>query len=378
MPSADKARRVVQSEALGIRYLLHHIFPNSPKQLTMKNLLITSILLLLSTFPAGKAEDYAGLCGASLKQAVRQNSVPQSLCRDIYGEGGIWEAFKSTDCNVATGGILDRFEDVSYPISEALPPIGMSIFYILDPSWWLNDPGMSDMAAYDLYNLYPTGRALSDARDDKTVPGIVTDGAVNIGGVIFGVAAGEMAAWMPQDDMKGDVARVVFYMATQYPSTLWHGFSYNMFVDNSYPTLNRRAVTLMMSWHLADPVDDSERRRVDEVEKVQGNRNPYVDHPWLADYIWGEKRETPVGSDVPIEVPDDPTVEIPVPLKGSYDIGEKLWLTSPFVPETATWSIDGRGYTGQRYVECRALGSGKHEIKFEASGRRGRVTIIIK
>lgn len=344
----------------------------------MKNLLITSILLPLSAFTAGKVGDYAGLCGASLKQAVMQSSRPQSLCSDIYGTGGVWEAFTHTDGNPASGVILDRFEGVSYPVSEVLPPIGMSLFYILDPSWWFNDPGMREMAAYDLYNLYPAGRALSDRQDDKAVPGIIADGAVNIGGVTFGLTAEGMSAWMPQDDMKGDVARAVFYMATQYPSTLWHGFSYNMFVDNSYPTLNRRAVTLLMSWHIDDPVDDSERRRVDEVEKVQGNRNPYVDRPWLADYIWGEKRETPVGSDAPTEVPDDPSVETPVPLKGSYDIGEKLWLTSPFVPETASWSIDGRGYTGQRYVECRALGSGKHEIKFEASGRRGCVTIVIR
>lgn len=344
----------------------------------MKNLLLSFVLLSLSSFPASKADDYAGLCGASLKQAVRQNSKPQSLCRDIYGAGGIWEAFTHTDINPASGEMLDRFEGVSYPISETLPPIGMSLFYILDPSWWLNDPGMRDMASYDLYNLYPVGRALSDAQDDKAVPGTVTDGAVNIGGITFGLTAGEVSAWMPQDDMKGDVARAVFYMATQYPSTLWHGFSYNMFVDNSYPTLNRRAVTLMMSWHLADPVDNSERRRVDEVEKVQGNRNPYVDYPWLADYIWGDKRETPVGTDMPIEVPDDSSEEIPVPLKGSYDIGEKLWLTSPFVPETATWSINGLVYTGHRYVECRTLGVGKHEIKFEASGRRGRVTVIVR
>lgn len=344
----------------------------------MKNLLLTSILISLSAFPTGKAEDYAGLCGASLKQAVRQNSVPQSLCRDIYGAGGVWEAFTHTDSNPATGVMLDRFDGVSYPISEVLPPIGMSLFYILDPSWWLNDPGMRDMAAYDLYNLYPAGRALSDAQDDKAVPGVVTGGAVSIGGVTFGLTADGISSWMPQDDMKGDVARTIFYMATQYPASLWHGFSYNMFVDNAYPTLNRRAVALLMAWHQSDPVDESERRRVDEVERVQGNRNPYVDHPWLADYIWGEKRETPVGSDAPIEMPDDPSEETPVPLKGSYDIGERLWLTSPFVPDGASWSIDGRGYAGQRYVECRALGSGTHEIKFEASGRRGRVTIVIK
>jgi hypothetical protein len=48
-------------------------------------------------------------------------------------------------------------------------------------------------------------------------------------------------------------------------------------------------MALMLEWHKKDPVSDWEITRNNRVEKVQGNRNPFIDYPDLAFYIWGEK-----------------------------------------------------------------------------------------
>jgi hypothetical protein len=48
---------------------------------------------------------------------------------------------------------------------------------------------------------------------------------------------------------------------------------------------------LLLEWHRIDPVSEKEKLRAIEVNKIQGNRNPFIDYPQLVDYIWGEKQE---------------------------------------------------------------------------------------
>lgn len=48
---------------------------------------------------------------------------------------------------------------------------------------------------------------------------------------------------------------------------------------------------MLLDWSRRDPVSDKERMRNDAVEKSQGNRNPYVDFPELAEYVWGARME---------------------------------------------------------------------------------------
>ena len=43
-----------------------------------------------------------------------------------------------------------------------------------------------------------------------------------------------------------------------------------------------------------DPVSQKELDRAVQVNKIQGNRNPFIDYPELAEYIWGNKQGTAV------------------------------------------------------------------------------------
>ncbi len=46
---------------------------------------------------------------------------------------------------------------------------------------------------------------------------------------------------------------------------------------------------LLLKWHRNDPVSQKEITRNNGVETYQGNRNPFIDYPYLAEYLWGEK-----------------------------------------------------------------------------------------
>ncbi len=99
----------------------------------------------------------------------------------------------------------------------------------------------------------------------------------------------------PDDKYKGDIARAIMYMAiryatvSNYPVTSW---SSNAMFSGSLSTnygLSNYAVALLMQWHRQDPVSQKEITRNNGVADKQGNRNPFIDYPYLAEYLWGEK-----------------------------------------------------------------------------------------
>ena len=95
----------------------------------------------------------------------------------------------------------------------------------------------------------------------------------------------------PNDEIKGDMARIYFYMATCYQDKIsnWtKGESQKVFGNSSYPGLRDWVLAMFMRWSKQDPVDDVEIARNNAVYEVQGNRNPFVDYPGLEDYVWGD------------------------------------------------------------------------------------------
>ena len=94
----------------------------------------------------------------------------------------------------------------------------------------------------------------------------------------------------PNDEVKGDIARIYFYMATCYENEAasWGG----AFGGTKYQPMAQWTYDMMVRWSKLDPVDDVERARNNAIAKsdVQGNRNPFVDYPGLEDYIWGSKK----------------------------------------------------------------------------------------
>ena len=89
----------------------------------------------------------------------------------------------------------------------------------------------------------------------------------------------------PNDEIKGDMARIYFYMATCYQDKC-NSWGHDVF-SNENNGLKNWVVAMFMEWSKQDPVDAREIARNNAVQEVQGNRNPFVDYPGLEDYIWG-------------------------------------------------------------------------------------------
>lgn len=62
-----------------------------------------------------------------------------------------------------------------------------------------------------------------------------------------------------------------------------------MMENNTYPVFKEWAINLLLHWSRQDPVSEKERARNEKVFLIQGNRNPFIDYPELAEYIWGNK-----------------------------------------------------------------------------------------
>lgn len=89
----------------------------------------------------------------------------------------------------------------------------------------------------------------------------------------------------PPNNVKGDVARILFYMATRYEVGDMVDLELNEKVNNGKNPYHGK-LSVLLEWHKQDPVDEIERNRNNVIQKWQGNRNPFIDHPEFAELIW--------------------------------------------------------------------------------------------
>ena len=128
------------------------------------------------------------------------------------------------------------------------------------------------LGAYsDAHNLKPCDASINTARGTKDFDngGLKTlrqQDVININ------------TWEPRDAVKGDVARIIFYMATRYMGDPGEP-SLNVvdYINNSSDPLMGKLSTLL-EWNEQDPVDAFERRRNQVIFNWQQNRNPFIDY----------------------------------------------------------------------------------------------------
>ena len=149
-------------------------------------------------------------------------------------------------------------------------------------------PNQSDTAYTDLHHLRPADRSVNSARNTRSFD-ISSDIYFDNGGAIETPCNTSMTTWTwePPDNVKGDIARMLFYMAVRY-----EGPNYDLeLVENIVPKGNKEPIIGMLStllkWHTEDPVDNWERQRNHIIfHNYQGNRNPFIDHPEWVESIW--------------------------------------------------------------------------------------------
>ena len=116
---------------------------------------------------------------------------------------------------------------------------------------------------------------------------------------INGVSTSESTVFEPDDQYKGDFARIYMYFAVRYgggtcSATSGSGAAIftNTFTDSN-PYVTDYGLALLRKWHVQDKVSTKEISRNDMIQKHQNNRNPFVDHPEWADKIFGTEYGDP-------------------------------------------------------------------------------------
>lgn len=143
------------------------------------------------------------------------------------------------------------------------------------------DFGTSPGPGTDIHHLRPS---------DVTVNGVRGNKDFDMGGSPVDEATQSSSdgdSFEPRDAVKGDVARMIFYMAVRYEGD--DGFADlepNDKVDNgSAPCIGRMSV--LKQWNEQDPPDAFEEHRNQVIyDRIQHNRNPFVDHPEWVESIW--------------------------------------------------------------------------------------------
>lgn len=101
-------------------------------------------------------------------------------------------------------------------------------------------------------------------------------------------------SWEPRDAVKGDVARMMYYMVVRYEGEEGYDLELKEQIPSApynEPLFAKKSV--LYQWHVQDSVDEWERRRNDRVYNWQHNRNPFIDHPEFAERM-------PSVSDIPV------------------------------------------------------------------------------
>ncbi|MCQ2256203.1 MAG: endonuclease [Bacteroidaceae bacterium] len=220
------------------------------------------------------------------------------------GYDNLWEAFKSTDVR-ADGKVWDIYSSIS---NFAFQSGGSTVSstegtnynreHSVPQSWF----GEAKPMKSDLFHIYPVDGKINSLRDNHPfgeVKDIKSASANNFSK--YGTPTAECGApvnvFEPADEYKGDLARTYFYMLVCYQDKIgnWNGevFGNTVAPDafpefEGYPGMSEWALKMFIKWSQNDPVSEKERNRNNEVYKLQGNRNPFIDCPGLERFIWAD------------------------------------------------------------------------------------------
>ncbi|MGW1707944.1 endonuclease I family protein [Streptomyces sp. NPDC002206] len=231
----------------------------------------------LATLDDTYYQDALGKTGTQLKSAL--HSIISVQTKISYSQ--VWDALKNTDQDPANSSdVILLYTGRSEPKSDNGGAVGQ---WNREHVWAKShgDFGTSTGPGTDIHHLRP---------EDVTVNSIRGNKDFDNGGTAVSGAAGNYTdsdSFEPRDAVKGDVARMILYMAVRYEGDdAFADLEPNDQVDNgSAPNIGRLSV--LKQWSQEDPPDSFEERRNDVIyDQYQHNRNPFIDHPEWVEAIW--------------------------------------------------------------------------------------------
>ncbi len=241
---------------------------------------------VFNTKPTGYYDSLNGLSGNALKQEIQNIIANPSIVRehnyaDVYtilreadqnpaNSSQVWlmyveQSRSKLDQQVGSSNIGFWNREHIYPQSRGgfnldsnVFPDGINIFTSTDA----ND---IEAGGTDAHHLRAEDGPENSLRNNR-----------NYGSADYSGPAANQGTW------KGDVARAIFYMAVRYN---------NLNVVNGYPAESPDGfigdLATLLTWNNLDPADDFEMNRNNIIYNWQKNRNPFIDMPNLASYVFG-------------------------------------------------------------------------------------------
>ena len=271
--------------------------------------------------PAGYYDSLEGKTGVALKKAVK--AIVKSHHNRISYGNSTWDAFRLTDVKVENGVKYwwDMYSNEKVVMGSSKPNNSvMNIEHSVAKSWW---GGGTNDAYCDICHLNPSNSNANSRKSNYPMAKIGkvswTNGVTIIGSPVSGQGGGATNVYEPCDEYKGDMARVFMYMFTVYDDISWQSSGTNWMYDKSSDlTLKPWAYNMLLEWSANDAVSQKEWDRNDGIYKSnQKSRNPFIDLPDLAEYIWGSKSGQPYhvdGAHEPDPGPVDPDPIDPDPV----------------------------------------------------------------
>ena len=178
-----------------------------------------------------------------------------------------------------------------------------------------NSPGS------DIFHIYPTAYGMNSRRGNRPYGEVQSANYTSDNGTKYGspvttisITNSVAGAYVegkitvstnvlePADEYKGDIARSYFGTMVKWAGEWAFNknelgqtiFDSSINATTHYGPENNYGFTpyglaLMLKWHRQDPVSLKEVNRNNGIQLTQGNRNPFIDYPYLAEYIWGER-----------------------------------------------------------------------------------------
>ena len=231
------------------------------------------------------------LTGSELKNAL-STKITQTHTKFLQYTPDVWIASKITDANPNnTDEVIliygweagnDQDDTNDRTRSNSLQDNGSNGSFVWNrehvypQSLGTPDITTSTIPGQDAHSLRPVDKPTNSSRGNKRfAEGSGNSGVSNDG-------------WYPGDEWKGDVARMMMYMYVRYDDQC---LPTNVGIGDSSLTQDAM-IDLFLKWNVDDPVSAIEIARNEYHENrnnsaAQGNRNPFIDNPYLATIIWG-------------------------------------------------------------------------------------------
>ena len=266
----------------------------------MKKLTLTSLFLVLGlTVFAQIPKDYYESTDGKKGDAALDALFDQIKDHTVISYNSLEPYYQRTD--YAGDSILDIYSTCHFTMAQA----NCSQKAVCDcwnkehsiPQSWFNE--QTPMKS-DLFHVYPTDARVNNFRSNLPYGEVAGKNGTGFKDNYGGHGQGKLGSntfpgysgkvFEPIDEFKGDLARTYFYMVARYRDKNLDKSSEGQVVFVSSKTnLTEYAKNLFLKWHRQDPVSQKEINRNDSVYAIQHNRNPFIDYPYLVEYIWGEE-----------------------------------------------------------------------------------------